>query len=102
MVLIYIACNWLASFLRIILRARQESIRASIFIELSQIAQKKILSQEYEFFLTDKSSNLSSKILLNITRVSEKMIRPILQIVSGLFISIFIFIAILSLSLIHI
>ena len=96
MVLIYIACNWLASFLRIILRARQESIRASIFIELSQIAQKKILSQEYEFFLTDKSSNLSSKILLNITRVSEKMIRPILQIVSGLFISIFIFIAILS------
>ena len=45
MVLIYIACNWLASFLRIILRARQESIRASIFIELSQIAQKKILSQ---------------------------------------------------------
>ena len=96
MVVIYIACNWLASFLRIILRARQESIRASIFIELSQIAQKKILSQEYEFFLTDKSSNLSSKILLNITRVSEKMIRPILQIVSGLFISIFIFIAILS------
>ncbi len=96
MVVIYIACNWLASFLRLILRARQEAIRASIFIELSQIAQKKILSQEYEYFLTDKSSNLSSKILLNITRVSEKMIRPILQIVSGLFISIFIFIAILS------
>ena len=95
-VIIYIICNWLASFLRLILRARQEGIRASIFIELSQIAQKKILYQEYEYFLTDKSSDLSSKILLNITRVSEKMIRPILQIVSGLFISTFIFIAILS------
>ena len=96
MVVIYIAFNWIASFLRLILRARQEGIRASIFLELSQIAQKKILSQEYEYFLTDKSSNISSKILLNITRVSEKMIRPILQIVSGLFISTFIFIAILS------
>tara|TARA_B100000242_G_C43047372_1_gene488974 strand:+ start:640 stop:2430 length:1791 start_codon:yes stop_codon:yes gene_type:complete len=95
-VIIYIICNWLASFLRLILRARQEGIRASIFLELSQIAQKKILYQEYEYFLTDKSNDLSSKILLNITRVSEKMIRPILQIVSGLFISTFIFVAILS------
>ena len=95
-VIIYIICNWLASFLRLILRARQEGIRASIFLELSQIAQKKILYQEYEYFLTDKSNDLSSKVLLNITRVSEKMIRPILQIVSGLFISTFIFIAILT------
>lgn len=95
-VIIYIICNWLASFLRLILRARQEGIRASIFLELSQIAQKKILYQEYEYFLTDKSNDLSSKILLNITRVSEKMIRPILQIVSGLFISTFIFVAILG------
>lgn len=98
MVVIYLFFTWIASFLRLILRARQESIRASIFLELSQKAQKKILAQEYEYFLTDDSSDLSNKILLNITRVSEKIIRPILQIVSGLFISTFIFIAILSFS----
>ena len=34
--------------------------------------------------------------MLNISRVSEKLIRPILQIVSGFFISSFIFIAIFS------
>ncbi len=96
LIIIYISFNWLASFLRILLRARQESIRAAIFLELSQIAQKKILSQEYEFFISEKSTNLSTKILLNITRVSEKMIRPILQIVSGIFIVTFIFIAILG------
>jgi len=96
MIFIYIFLNWTASFLRLLLRARQESIRASIFLELSQKAHKKILSQEYEYFLTDKSSNISNKILLNLTRVSEKMIRPILQIVSGIFISTFIFIAILT------
>ena len=84
-------------FFKINLRANQESIRASIFLELAHKAQK-ILSQDYEYFLTDKSADLSNKILLNITRVSEKMIRPILQMISGLFISIFIFIAILSFS----
>ena len=47
-------------------------------------------------FPTEKSEDLSSKILLNISRVSEKLIRPILQMVSGLFIVVFIFIAILS------
>lgn len=98
MILIYVIFTWIASFLRLLLRARQESIRAGIFLELSQKAQKNVLSQEYEYFLTDNSSDLTNKILLNITRVSEKMIRPILQMASGIFISSFIFIAILSFS----
>lgn len=92
----YIILNWIASFFRILLRAKQESLRASVFLELSNIAQRNVLTQNYEFFLTDNSEDLSSKILLNINRVSEKLIRPILQIVSGLFIVTFIFVAILS------
>ena len=92
----YIFLNWVASFFRILLRAKQERLRASVFLELSNLVQKNILSQNYEFFLTEKSEDLSSKILLNISRVSEKLIRPILQIVSGFFIVSFIFIAILS------
>ena len=90
LILFYVSLNWLASFFRLILRAFQERLRASIFLELTEIAQKNIFSQQYEFFLTDKSEDISSKILLNISRVSEKLIRPILQIVSGLFISSFI------------
>ena len=92
----YVALNWIASFSRLILRAKQERLRASVFLDLSKIAQKNILTQNYEFFLTDDSEDLSSKILLNISRVSEKLIRPILQIVSGSFIVFFIFIAIIS------
>ena len=83
-------------FFRILLRAKQEQLRATVFLELSKIAQKKVLTQNYDFFLTDKSQDLSSKILLNISRVSEKLIKPILQIVSGIFIVSFIFIAIIS------
>ncbi len=96
LIFIYILINWFASFLRLLLRGVQERLRAQIFLDLSEIAQHKILSQEYEFFLTQDSENLSSKILLNISRVSEKLIKPILQIVSGFFIVSFIFIAILS------
>ena len=96
LIVAYVILNWIASFFRILLRAKQERLRASVFIELSNIAQKNVLAQNYEFFLTDKSEDLSSKILLNISRVSEKLIRPILQIVSGLFIVTFIFIAILT------
>ena len=92
----YVILNWIASFSRIILRAKQEKLRASVFLDLSNIAQKNVLTQNYEFFLTDKSEDLSSKILLNISRVSEKLIRPILQIVSGFFIVSFIFIGIIS------
>ena len=92
----YVALNWIASFSRLLLRAKQERLRASVFLDLSKIAQKNVLTQNYEFFLTDNSEDLSSKILLNISRVSEKLIRPILQIVSGLSITFFIFIAIIS------
>ncbi len=92
----YVFLNWLASFSKILLRAKQERLRASVFLELSNIAQNNILTQNYEFFLTDNSEDLSSKILLNISRVSEKLIRPILQIVSGFFIVTFIFIAIIG------
>ena len=93
---IYVLFNWIASFLRLTLRAFQERLRASIFIDLSQIAQRNIFNQNYDFFLTEKSEELSSKVVLNIQRVSEKFVRPVLQIVSGSFIVLFIFIAILS------
>ena len=86
----YVLLNWLASFSKILLRAKQERLRASVFLELSNIAQKNVLTQNYEFFLSEKSEDLTSKILLNISRVSEKLIRPILQIVSGIFIVSFI------------
>lgn len=93
---IYVAFNWIASFLRLTLRAFQERLRASIFIDLSQKAQQNIFNQKYDFFLTEKSEEISSKVVLNIQRVSEKFVRPVLQIVSGFFIVLFIFIAILG------
>lgn len=96
LIFIYISFNWLASFLRLFLRSYQEKLRAKIFIELSRKTLNNVLNQEYDFFLTENSEDISSKILLNIARVSEKFVRPMLNIVSGIFIVSFIFFAILS------
>jgi len=71
LIFIYVIFNWLASFLRLYLRSYQEKLRAKIFIELSAKIQQNILEQKYDFFLTEKSEDISSKILLNISRVSS-------------------------------
>ena len=95
LVVLYISMNWLASFLRLFLRACQERLRASIWRDLSELAQKNIFAQQYEFFISNKQSNLENKIILNITRVSEYLVKPILEISSGFFIILFICIAVL-------
>ncbi len=95
LVIIYISMNWLASFSKLFLKAAQERLRVAIWRDLSELAQKKLLYQPYEFFLNKKQSDLSSKILINISRVSEFLVRPILQIASGLCVITFICIAVL-------
>lgn len=95
LVIIYISMNWLASFSKLFLRGSQERLRVAIWRDLSELAQRKLLAQPYEFFLNKKKSDLSSKVLLNISRVSEFLVKPILQIASGLCVISFICIAVL-------
>ncbi len=95
LVIIYISMNWLASFSKLFLRGAQERLRVAIWQDLSELAQRKLLLQPYEFFLNKKKSDLSSKVLLNISRVSEFLVKPILQIASGLFVISFICVAVL-------
>ena len=54
LVAIYITMNWLASFSKLFLKAAQERLRVAIWRDLSELAQKKLLSQPYEFFLNKK------------------------------------------------
>ena len=95
-VILYISMNWLSSILRLFLRTRMEQLTATIRIDLSELAQRTILYQPYEFFLSNNTQEITSKILLNIARVSDKFIRPILQITSGIFVVSLITLAIVS------
>ena len=69
---IYIIFNWVASFLKLSLRAFQERLRASIFIDLSRIAQRNIFTK-IRFFLTEKSEDINSKIILNIRGFAKNL-----------------------------
>ena len=95
---IYIIMNWIASLLNLLLKANQEKLRVSIWLDLSKLAQKKLLMQKYEFFLAKNSIELCTKFLLNIERVSVTLVLPLLKIVSGCFIVFFVFIGVLSIA----
>ena len=60
LVALFVTFTWIASFLRLFLRSYQEKLRAKIFIELSEITQRNLFNQKYDFFLTNKSEDISS------------------------------------------
>lgn len=86
LVLAFIAASWAASLSRLFLRASQLRLKASIWRDLSEMAQHKLLAQPYEFFLGSTSASISTTVLINVTRVAEIVVLPVLQIVSGIFV----------------
>ena len=62
---------------------------------LSELALKNLLTQKYEFFISNDKTNLSASVLVNITRVADIVVLPVLQTISGSFVIFFISCAIL-------
>lgn len=92
---IFILTNWLSSIVKILLRAKQLRLKATIWRDLSELALKNLISKQYEFFLINNNSNLSASVLVNINRVSDIVVLPVLQIISGSFIILFVSVAVL-------
>jgi ATP-binding cassette subfamily B protein len=86
LVIAFIAASWIASLSKLFLRACQLRLKAAIWRDLSEMAQQKLLAQPYEFFLGSTSSNISTMVLINVARVADIVVLPVLQIVSGLFV----------------
>ena len=68
--------NWVSALLKILLKSNQERIRVLIWLDLTKLAQRKLLLQNYEFFLGKSSIELCTKFLLNIERVSLTLVLP--------------------------
>ena len=92
---IFILTNWFSSIVKILLRAKQLRLKATIWRDLSELALKNLISKQYEFFLINNNSNLSASVLVNINRVSDIVVLPVLQIISGSFIILFVSFAVL-------
>ena len=77
---------WFASFIKLYLRAKQLKLKATIWRDLSELALKNLLSQKYEFFISNDRNDLSAAVLVNITRVADIVVLPLLQTISGAFV----------------
>ena len=96
LIISFILMSWISSVIKLYLRAKQLKLKANIWRDLSKLALKNLLSQQYEFFIENKSTDLSAKVLLSIERVAEKIVLPVLKTLSGLFLIISISIAVLT------
>lgn len=96
LVIAFIAASWIASLSKLFLRACQLRLKAAIWRDLSEMAQRKLLAQPYEFFLGSTSSNMSTMVLINVARVADIVVLPVLQIVSGVFVVVLLSIGVLA------
>ena len=80
------------------MKAKQFRLKATIWRDLSEQALKNLLSQEYEYFLGNNNTDLSASVLVNINRVSDIVVLPVLQVISGSFIITFISITVLAIA----
>ena len=95
LIFFFILTNWISSFIKLYLRARQLKIKATIWRDLSELAHKNLLEQPYEFFLRNNNNDLSASVLINITQVCDWVILPLLKSVSGIVVMISVSIAVL-------
>ena len=86
LVVAYIAASWLSSFSKLFLRASQVRLKAGIWRDLSEMAQRNLIAQPYEYFLGQTNSDLTTKVLVNIARVADIVVLPLLQLISGFFV----------------
>jgi ATP-binding cassette subfamily B protein len=96
LVFAYITASWFSSISKLFLRAAQVRLKAAIWRDLSEMAHSKLIAQPYEYFLGQASSDLSAKVLINVTRVAEIVVLPLLQLLSGFFVIVLLSIGVLT------
>ena len=95
LILLYVSSTWVASIVKLFLKACQFKLKSQIWRDLSEICHRKILNQDYEYFISTSRDNISASVLTNVDRVSEIVVLPLLQCISGSFVVLFISIAVL-------
>ncbi|MEB3261755.1 MAG: ABC transporter ATP-binding protein [Cyanobacteriota bacterium] len=86
LVVAFIAASWFSSLSKLFLRGAQVRLKAGIWRDLSEMAHHKLLAQPYAFFLGQANSDLSATVMINVVRVSDIVVLPLLQLISGVFV----------------
>ncbi|MEA5413851.1 ABC transporter ATP-binding protein [Synechococcus sp. BA-132 BA5] len=86
LVVAFVAAAWFSSLSKLLLRAFQLRLKAAIWRDLSDMAQRKLIAQPYVYFLGESRSDISSMVLINVARVADIVVLPLLQLASGVFV----------------
>ncbi|MEB3200499.1 MAG: ABC transporter ATP-binding protein [Synechococcaceae cyanobacterium] len=86
LVIAFIVAAWFSSLSKLTLYASQLRLKASIWRDLSELAQQRLLAQPYAYFLGQTSASITLKVLVNVARVADIVVLPLLQLASGLFV----------------
>lgn len=86
LVLAFISASWFSSLSKLFLRASQVRLKSGIWRDLSEMAHHKLLAQPYAYFLGQANSDLSATVLINVARVADVVVLPLLQLISGVFV----------------
>jgi ATP-binding cassette subfamily B protein len=86
LVVAFVLAAWFSSISKLVLRAFQLQLKSAIWRDLSEMAQRKLIAQPYVYFLGQSSSNISAMVLINVTRVADIVVLPLLQLASGVFV----------------
>ena len=96
LVFAYIIVSWFSSISELFLRAAQVRLKAAIWRDLSEMAHRKLIAQPYEYFLGQANSDLSARVLINVARVADIVVLPLLQLLSGFFVIVLLSIGVLA------
>ena len=86
LVVAFVSAAWFSSLSKLLLRAFQLRLKASIWRDLSDMAQRKLIAQPYVYFLSESKADISSMVLINVSRVADIVVLPLLQLASGVFV----------------
>ena len=84
LVCLFVILSWLGSFTKIFRLLFIENLTAQIWRDISNGIIFKLIGQPYNYFLTTKSSTISSQVLANMQNIADLIIRPILLIITSI------------------
>ena len=83
LVLIFIVLSWLGSISKLLLKVLQQRLTAQVWRDISDRMLGRVIGQPYDYFLTTKGTAISAQLMVNMQRVSDLIVEPILAIVSS-------------------
>ncbi|MFM9109730.1 MAG: ABC transporter ATP-binding protein [Prochlorococcaceae cyanobacterium] len=83
LVLIFVVLSWLSSAARVFLKVSQERLTAQVWRDISDRILARVIGQPFAYHQGRRSADLSAQLLVNMQRVSDLIVGPLLLILTS-------------------